>query len=303
LNGGGSDQSFVIEGRPTPEPDRVPVAWYSSVTTGYHEAMGIPLLKGRLFTERDNAGSPLVVVVNRTMAQRYWPDEDPIGKRIGNGSTRNPRSYEIIGIVGNIRFFGLDKDQPPAMYFPMQQSPSRAMSVALRTAVPPATLASAARQQIWALDRNLSVSTFVTMEELVSRAADQPRLLSALTGSFAAIALLLASIGLYGVMRCAVSERTHEIGVRMALGAAPGQVRRMVLGQGLKLVMIGMAIGLAASLAFSHVLETLLFQTGVKDSVTFTAVALLLLVVGFAASYFPARRATLVDPLIALRCE
>jgi putative ABC transport system permease protein len=303
--GSATDAGFFIEGRPAPPPGQRMTAWYSIVAPIFYETMKIRLLRGRTFTAQDTMSKAPVVVVNETLAKRYWPNEDPLGKRIAFGSPGKPDPTwrEIIGVVGNVKYFSLDEEQPPALYLAMAQTPQRGMTMVVRTSVPPLTLASGMREEINALESNLAVPAFATMDEAVSSAADQPRLLSALTGAFALMALMLAGVGLYGVMAYMVQERTQEMGIRMAIGAMPSQVLLMMLGQGIKLALLGVGVGLAAAVALTRVLGSLLFEVGDRDPATFVSVALLLIGVAFAASYFPARRAMRVDPIVALRYE
>ncbi|HEV3036279.1 MAG TPA: ABC transporter permease [Candidatus Angelobacter sp.] len=304
LNGvGGSDSDFFIEGKPMPQPDKRPVAWYSSVMPNFHQTMGMALLKGRNFNDHDTADSQPVVLINQTMARRYWGDEDPVGKRISDSDPANPKWKEIVGIVGNVKYFTLEAEQPPMMYLPLQQTPNPGMTLAVRTTGPPLEMAAPVRSAVWSLDKNLAVPSFTTMEQLVEGVSDQPRLLSSLIGAFAIMALLLAAVGLYGVMAYTVTERTHEMGIRMALGATRSSVLGMILSQGLKLSILGIAAGLLISVAFTRVLGTFLFRVGSTDPTTFAGVALLLVTVAFAASYIPARRAMRVDPMVALRYE
>jgi putative ABC transport system permease protein len=304
LNGvGGSDSDFFIEGKPLPPSDKRPAAWYSSVMPNFHQTMGIALLRGRNFNDHDTADAQAVIIVNQTMARKYWGDEDPIGKRISNGDPANPKWKEIVGIVGNVKYFTLEAEQPPMMYLPLEQAPDPSMTLALRTSGSPLEMAAPVRSAVWALDKNLAIPSLTTMEQLVEGASDQPRLLSTLISSFAVMALLLAAVGLYGVMAYMVTERTHEMGIRMALGATRSSVLGMILSQGLKLSAFGIVAGLLVSLAFTRVLGTFLFHVGSTDPITFAAVALLLVAVAFAASYIPARRAMRVDPMVALRYE
>jgi predicted permease len=302
--GAATDAGFFIEGRPAP-PGQRSTAWYSVVAPNFQETMKIRLLRGRTFNLQDTMTKAPVVVVNETLAKRYWPNEDPLGQRIAFGSPGkpNPAWREIIGVVGNVKYFGLDQEQPPALYLAMAQAPQRGMAIVVRSSVPPLTLASGVREKIAALEPNLAVPAFATMDDAVSKAADQPRLLSVLTGTFALMALLLAGVGLYGVMAYMVLERTQEMGIRLAIGATPSDVLRMVLSHGIKLALSGVAVGLLAALALTRVLGSLLFEVGDRDPVTFVLVSLLLVGVAFAASYFPARRAMRVDPIVALRYE
>jgi ABC-type antimicrobial peptide transport system permease subunit len=202
-----------------------------------------------------------------------------------------------------VKYFGLDEEQPPSLYLCFRQVPLRGMTLTLRTSAPPEAMASAVRETVWALQPSLAIPAFSTMDEAVSSAADQPRLLSVLTGGFAVIALVLAAVGLYGVMAYVVLERTRELGIRMAIGATPASVLRMILGHGIRLALLGVAAGLIASLALTRVLSSLLFQVGDRDPATFALVSALLIAVACLACYFPARRAMKVDPMVALRYE
>lgn len=303
LQGDATDTSFIIEGRPLPLPDQVPVAWFSGVTKGYHEMMGIALLKGRTFTDYDGPDAPRVVVINETMARRYWPDEDPVGKRIGNRNPSQPNWREIVGVVRNVKFFGLDQEQPPAMYFPHAQLPSRSMILALRTRLDATGVLDGLRTQVGTLDRNLAIANVATMDQLVADAVSQPRLLLSLILLFASVALLLAAVGIYGVMAYSVSERTHEIGIRMALGARYADVLKLVLRDGMALVLVGLALGLGASFALTRLLSKQLFGVTATDPGTFAAVTVGLALVALAACSVPARRAARVDPMVALRHE
>jgi putative ABC transport system permease protein len=304
LNGiGGSDTNFIIEGRPIPQPDQRPVAWYLSVSPNFHDTMGIPLVRGRKFTEHDNADSPRVAIINQSMAARYWQGEDPIGKRISDSDPQHPRWVEIVGVAGNVKYFTLEEEQPSAMYLPLTQSPDPGSTVMVRTTGPPLDLAPAVRREVWAIDKDLAVPAFTTMDKLVEAAADNPRMFSTLTGAFAAMALLLAAIGLYGMMAHVVTERTHEMGIRMALGATRSSILGMILGHGLRLAVLGIAIGVALALAVTQVLASFLFHVGSTDPIVFSGVALLLVLVAALACYIPARRAMRVDPTVALRYE
>jgi putative ABC transport system permease protein len=303
LAGGGSDTSIFIEGRPIPAPTDMPDIWYSSVTPSFFKTLGIPLIRGRVFDDRDIANKPAVVVINESMSRRYWPGEDPIGKRIGTGSPEKPDWSEIVGVVHDIKFFGLDKDQPPSMYAPLAELPQRGMTLMVRTVGPPLNLSSAVRQTVWAQDSNLAVPKFATMQDSVDLAAQQARVISTMTTLFALIALVLAAVGLYGVMAYIVTERTNEIGIRIALGASRSDVLNMILGGALRLGLIGVATGLVASYFLTHLLSGLLFGVQPTDPATFAAVGLLLIGVSLFASYIPARRAMRVDPMVALRYE
>ncbi|HSO76107.1 MAG TPA: ABC transporter permease [Blastocatellia bacterium] len=301
LGGGGTDSDFGIEGRPPAEPGKPQVAWFSSATPDYFRAMGIRLLRGREFLESDNAAAPRVAVISEAMAQRYFPDEDPLGKRLVFGGGKDLR--EIVGIISDIKFFGLNKDARPSMYFPHAQTPSRGMSLLVRTEGAPMTLAAAIRAQVSELDRDLAVSNVMTMEELVAGSLAEPRFTLLLLGVFAAVAMLLSAIGVYGVVSYSVTQRSHEIGVRMALGAQMRDVLKLVVTEGMTLVMAGVAIGLAAAFALTRVMESLLFGVSATDFTTFAFTSLCLAIVALGACFVPARRATKVDPMVALRYE
>ncbi|MGH9831801.1 MAG: ABC transporter permease [Blastocatellia bacterium] len=301
LAGFDTDTGFVIEGRPAPAPDQRPVAWISSVTHDYFRTMGMRLIAGREFTEHDNGNAAKVVIISEATARRHFPNEDPIGKRIGNGRPDGWR--EIIGVTTDVKHFGLSQDARVSMFFPHQQRPSRRMNIVLRTATDPASLTSTLRGAVTAMDRNLAVSNIDTMEEITAQSIGQERFTLLLLGMFAALALLLSMAGIYGVMSYAVAQRTREIGVRMALGAEAGNVLRLVIGQGMLLALIGVGIGLAGSLALSRLMKTMLFGVSATDPLTFIGVGALLALVALVACYVPARRAAKVDPMIALRYE
>ena len=299
LSGNNTDSSFLIEGRPKPPPNQSPVAWFSSVTPGYFHSMGMRLTKGRVFTDSDTEKSPRVVIISEAMARRYWPNEEPLGKRIGS-----PEAWrEIVGVMADVKHFSLDTEMPPAMYFPARQVPARGMNLVVRTAGEPLAIAPALRSEIWASDRNMAIAGVQTMDDLVSSSIAQQRFILLLLGCFAGLALVLAAIGIYGVMSYAVTQRTHEIGIRMALGARAGNVLALVLRNGMFLALIGAAIGLGGALAITRLMAGLLFGVTPTDALTFASVTVGLIVVALLACYLPARRATKVDPLVALRYE
>jgi putative ABC transport system permease protein len=300
LSANATDTSFLIEGQPQPPPNQQPVAWYNSVSPDYFRAMELPIIRGRSFTERDNEKSPLVVIISETMARRYWPNEDPLGRRIGRGPDR---WREIVGIVKDVKHFGLDAATPATMYFPMQQVPARAMNLVARTSGEPLSLGPALRAQVWAGDRNLAIANLGTMTDLVSSSISQQRFILLVLGCFAAVALILAAIGIYGVMSYAVSQRTHEIGIRMALGARMADVLKLILRNGIALTMVGVVIGIALAFALTRLMSSLLFGVTPTDAMTFTIVSAGLILIALAACYIPARRATKVDPMVALRYE
>jgi putative ABC transport system permease protein len=272
-----------------------------AVTARYFHTMGIPLQQGRDFTEQDRAGAPMTLIVNEAFARRFWPNENPIGKRF------RPSSFDqfgsVVGVVGNIRNYGLENEAGPAFYFSYGYIGMPGLDIVVRTAAPPETMLAGLRALVHSLDRDLPVYNVRAMEEIVYNAAGQPRLQTSLLGLFSAVALLLATIGVYGVMSYTVTQRTHELGVRMALGAQARDVRKLVVRQGMTLSLIGIVIGLFLAFELTRFLEGLLYQISANDSLTFALVPLLLMIVTMLACYIPARRATKIDPLTALRRE
>jgi putative ABC transport system permease protein len=263
--------------------------------------MGIRLRRGRVFTDADTADATKVVLISETLARRYFEGEDPLGKRLVFGGGKDRR--EIVGIVSDVKFFGLNLDSRPTMYFSQQQYAERGMSLVVRTTGAPMSQASAVGSEVHALDQDLAVSNVMTMEHLVSNSLSEPRFVLLLLGVFAGAALALSIIGVYGVVSYAVAQRRHEIGVRMALGAQTRDVLKLVLGQGMTLVAIGVAVGLVAAFALSRVMESLLFGVSSTDLATFAVTAGVLAGVARGACFVPARRAMKVDPMVALRYE
>ncbi|HYL62092.1 MAG TPA: ABC transporter permease [Candidatus Methylomirabilis sp.] len=284
-----------------------------SATTGYFQTMQIPLVRGRLFTEADDADAPLVVIVDTNFAYRFWPHGDAIGQHVAvdtipNGNPNTPRWRTIVGVVGHVKHYSLDVEGREQIYFPHRQpefgvSVPRDMTLAARTSMDPASVTSAIREQVAALDKDLALYNVATMDELVSTSVAQPRLNLSLLGAFAILALILAAIGVYGVMAYAVTQRTQEFGIRMALGATSSDVLKQVFLEGGRLAILGLALGLIAALGLTQLMSSLLFGVQPRDPVTFIAAAALLALVALAACYIPARRATRVDPLVALRYE
>jgi putative ABC transport system permease protein len=294
-----------IEGRPEPHPGELAVqAEKPKVTPGYFRAMEIPLLRGRTFTWADNERSLPVAIISRMAAELYWPNEDPIGKRVSiyDGDERGPVWREVVGIVGDIRHDGLKERVRPGIYVPVLQSPTFIMVLAVRTRMDPSSLSAAIRRAVMAVDKDQPVF-LRTMEQAVSDSMSDRRFQMTLLGVFAAVALLLAAIGVYGVISYSVSQRTHEIGVRMALGAQRRDMLRLVMGQGMRLALTGVAVGLVAAFAMTRVLSSLLYGVTATDPGTFAGVSLLLVGAAFLACYIPARKATKVDPMVALRYE
>jgi putative ABC transport system permease protein len=293
---------FWVAGRPVPNPSEAPVTGVSIVTPGYFPTMEIPLLAGRLFSERDREGTPQVTIVSQSLARQQFPNVDPIGQRLYVEWGRET-PYQIVGVVGDVKHDGLEKAVRPIVYFPNAQETQTIATLMIRTGADPIKLAPVAEQIIHAYDKDQAIAAIQPLDMLLSKAVARPRFQSVLLSSFAGLALLLAAIGIFGVMSYSVAQRTHEIGIRLALGAGSDQVLRLVVGQGLLLALIGTAGGLAGAFALTRYLRTLLFNVSPTDWLTFTAVPLLLCAVAVAASYLPARRAMRVDPMQALRYE
>ena len=293
---------FNIQGRPPDPPGEDKSTNYYAVTPDYFKAMGIPLLRGRLFTEQDSKNAPRVAVINEAMARTYFSDEDPIGKGI-NLSQGREGFREIVGIVGDVKQYGLAQPTTLQTYEPYLQMPFSAVTLVVRTEGNPAALSGPIRSEVLALDKEQPVSRIRTLDQIISGSVQQQRFTMLLLGVFAGVALILAAVGLYGVMSYAVTQRTHEIGIRMALGANTGNVLRLVVGHGMLLALIGVAIGLAGAFAFTRVMSKLLFAVSTTDTVTFAGISLMLTGVALIACLVPARRATKVDPMVALRHE
>lgn len=304
LSGAVPSSSFYIEGRPVASGQQAPHGDYASVTSDYFQTLGIKLVRGRVFTEHDNSDTSGVAIIDESMARKYWSTEDPIGKRITfEGGRQNPVWREIVGIVGHVKSQSLDAESRSQYYVPVDQRPESSMFLAVRTAGGPSSLAPAVRDLIHSLDKDLPIYRVTTMEQLVAVSMAQRRFSMLLLGVFALIALLLAAVGLYGVTAYSVTQRTHEIGLRVALGAQRSDVLKLVIGEGMLLAVIGVAIGLAAAFALTRVMSAMLFGVGATDRTTFVAVSTLLAIVTLLACWIAARRATRVDPLVALRYD
>jgi putative ABC transport system permease protein len=278
-----------------------PQADYTVVTPNYFATLQIPLLQGRQLNAQDKQDAPLVIVINDTLAARLWPGQDPIGKRLRVGFEEKDR--EVIGVVGTIKQTTLDAEAHAAMYLPHLQSPNPRLTLLVRTHGDPLSIAAAVRQEVRAIDKDVPVTQVQTMEKVLGASVAQPRFSMLVVALFAALALVLSAVGIYGVMAYAVSRRAHEIGVRMALGAGANQVLKLVLKDGMTLALAGIALGLLGAFALTRLMASLLFGVGAKDPATFISVAVFLALVAFIACYIPARRATKVDPLVALRNE
>ncbi len=301
LSGNNQGMGLLIQGRPVSGPADVPILFNRVVNTKYFQAMRIPLRKGRGFDERDAQGAPRVLIVNETMARRYWPDEDPIGKRVGTGA---PDGWmTVVGVVGDIRHMSLAQEPDAEIFLPFAQNPRPDMRLMVRTSSDPLRLAPTLRRVVADLDREQPVSRVASMEQTLLESIAAKRLSTTLLGIFAAVALVLASIGIYGVISYSVTRRTQEIGTRMALGAQATDVLRMVVGRGVLLASVGVVVGLAAASALTRLVGTLLYGVQATDPAVFAGVSLLLIAVAALASFIPARRAARLDPMAALRNE
>lgn len=301
LSGSNTDSSFSIEGRTMQKNEPGPDEEIRAATPDYFKVLQVPLLQGRFFTEGDNAGSPLVVIVNEALVRKFWPKGDALGKRITMDDPRkNPKWITIVGIIGNVRHRALELEPQPEYYFPHAQDPAREMVLVVRTTQDPRSLTAGIRREVAAIDPDQPIANVRTLEQVISESVAPRRLSVVLLGVFAGVALLLASIGIYGVMSYLVVQRNHELGVRMALGAQRRDLLRLVIGHSMKLVGIGVACGLFMALCSTRALSALLYRVGAFDAATFIFVALALSASAFFASYIPALRATRADPMIAL---
>jgi putative ABC transport system permease protein len=296
---------FLVEGGGEREYHTAYGSW---VSNDFFRAMGIPLKSGRVFTDEDRADTTAVVVINESMARRFWPGQDAVGKHVRWGGWNPPNGLTIAGVVADVKFSSLEAESPPTIYMPVFQIPRirrDAIFIARTTADPSSLggLAAAMRREIAAVDADLPVYDVRTMNQVIAESVAQRRFTMTLLAIFAFAALGLAALGLYGVLSYTVTQRTREIGIRMALGGSPLDALKLVVGQGMKMALIGAIAGLIASLALTRLMKGLLFGVGAADPLTFVAVALLLTLVALLACYMPARRATKVDPMVALRCE
>jgi putative ABC transport system permease protein len=301
LSGLGAATSMQIVGQPVPPQGQEPVTDVRVITHGYLKTMGVPLLKGRLFNEQDASDAKGRVVINETMALKHWPGEDPIGKRVR--IAWDSLEDEVIGVVGDVRHAGLDGEIRPMTYWPYARWSYGTMTVTVRTTADPNRVVTSIASLVRQLDPELVVANVKTMDEVVADSVAQRRLTMLLLTVFAGTALLLAAVGIYGVIAYSVTERTQEIGIRMALGAQRGAVLRMVITQALVLAVTGIAVGGGGALLLTRLMEGLLFEVKPADPLTFGVVSGILAAVALLASYIPGRRATQVDPVIALRAE
>jgi putative ABC transport system permease protein len=275
-----------------------------AISPNYFRSMGIPVLRGRDFSETDGEQSVQVAIISESMATRFFPGEDPLGQRIKRGSSTSDYPWAtIVGIAADVKHSALEKQSRPHMYFSYPQSPFGYMALVVRASASPESLSAAAQGAVWAVDKDQPVVNVKTMGQYLSTAVAAKRFNMTLLAAFAAVALVLAMVGIYGVLSYTVTQRTHEIGIRMALGAGQRDVLKLVFGQAIRLAVIGAGIGLAAAFALTRVMSSLLFGVTATDPLTFIAVPLVLVGVALGACFVPARRATKVDPMVALRYE
>jgi predicted permease len=307
LRGSNISDSFTIEGRPHIPKEAEPSTEYHVVTPRYFESMGIPLLSGRDVADTDTRQSPNVVVINDAFARRHFAGENPLGHRLRlQGQERDP--LLIVGVVGNVRQLGLDQQPPPEVFVPFLQDPlsttyQRSMTIMARSKSDPGAIAGPLRAAVTSVDKSLPVFAFKPMTEYMHDSLSRRRFSLILLSIFSGVALVLAAVGIYGVISYGVTQRTHEMGIRMALGAQPRDVLKLVVRQAMLLALGGVGIGLLASFALTRLMKGLLFSVSVTDPMTFVAIALLMTLIALFACLIPARRATKVDPLVALRYE
>jgi putative ABC transport system permease protein len=303
MDGYQSNRVYAIEGQPVPDAGNTPAVNNFPVSPDYFRTLQIPLLSGRLFTARDDMTAPPVVIVNQSFARRYFPGEEATGKRVRRVTDQPSVWLQIAGVVGDVKQLRLNAEAKPIVYFPYSQTPSIGVTLLARSSGDPASLANAMRQVVYSVDKDLGINRLASLEQLLGDSLAQRRTVMMLLAVFAALALALAAIGIYSVMAYSVTQRAQEIGIRLALGAQRSDVLRLIVGQGLKLVGLGVALGLSAAFGLTHLMKNLLFNVSETDPITFTAVPLLLAAVALLACYIPARRAARADPLVALRYE
>ncbi len=301
-SGFNSGTGFYSEGQPEPEPSQLMGTEFSVVSPGYFAAMGIPLLQGRLFGPQDRRGGPRAVIINHAFLKKYFPQGEALGRRIVV-VTSNKAPTEIVGVVGDVRYNRMTAEPQPTVFLLNSQTPRYISYLVVRATTDPMTLTTVIRREIQEVDKTQGVAAIKTMEQYLSESVARPRLYAILLAVFAGLALLLSAIGLYGLMAYTVSQRTHEIGIRVALGGQSRDIFKLVVGRGLMLALVGISVGLAGALALTRLLTGLLFSVRPTDPVTFAVVLLLLGLVALLACYFPARRAMKVDPMVALRCD
>jgi putative ABC transport system permease protein len=298
----------TVEGKPLPRPGDVPTAAFVPVSPDYFDAAGISMLRGRRFDRRDRAEAPRTAIVNDVLARRLWPGEDPIGKRLRHGVPGPGNGWEgdwreVVGVVADVKLNGLVADVPLQVYLPLAQLPGESTALLVRTSADPAHLAAAVQETIQQARADVPVASVRSMEDLMRGAVAYRRLSTIILTVFASVALVLAAIGVYGVVANAVTDRTREIGIRMALGARRTSVVRLLVSEGVGTVLVGSAVGVVIAALATRAIEHLLFQVTAHDPTTFTAVVAILVVTALVASAVPARRAARIDPMRALRTE
>ena len=303
LRGPANDTDFNIEGRPLPPPEQAVTVWLRRITPGYPESMGMRLVSGRWIEDTDDESAPLVVVINEGLARRFFPNEDPIGQRLNLNDTANPQWRQIVGVAAEARHFSIQGGSRDALYLPYRQSVTSTFYVTVRSARDPAGLAAEVRAAVTEADPLLAVSEIQPMEAVVAGALGPERFVTVLVGLFAGVALVLAVVGLYGVVSYGVSQRVREIGVRLAVGAASGQVCGLVLRQSLWPVAVGLVLGVTGAAFLTRLMDSLLFGVSATDPWTYGLVSLLLALVAAAASALPAHRASCVDPIRVIKQE
>jgi putative ABC transport system permease protein len=305
LGGGGGFLAFAVEGRLLARTDRTPDAETRVVSPDYFRTMQIPLRTGRLLNERDVTGAPDAVVISETLVKKYFPGQDPIGKRLtfGDPQAKDVEWYTVVGVVGDVRGVSLNEEPYGQLYTSYRQTPRRALTLIVQTAGEPTAMLGTVREKIWALDRQQPLYNVRTAEQVLEKSIARPRFNMLLITILASVALVLAAVGIYGVISYSVTQRTHEIGVRMALGASAADVLKLVVGQGMLLAGMGVVLGLLAAFALTRIMATLLFGVTATDPFTYFGLAFVLTAIAFLACYIPARRATKVNPVNALRAE
>jgi putative ABC transport system permease protein len=301
LRGSNASGAFYVEGHQPASPAERPFANIGTVSGGYFAALGIPVLSGRTFTDNDHAKAPDVAIVSAALARKYWPGEDAVGKRLRFDNDGD--WITVVGVVGDARQLGLEAAAPPILYFPFEQFALPFTNVAVRSSAPDAVIASIMRTRLSEVDPQMPPGSMATLQTILDRSVAEPRFRSALLGAFALMALVLASVGIYGLISYSVTQRVREIGIRLALGATPRQLVTSIVREGMLLTGIGVVIGIAGALLSARALSPFLFGVGAADPVTIGIVTILLIVVSAAASYIPSRRAMRVDPVVALRAE
>jgi putative ABC transport system permease protein len=299
---GNATRSFAIEGRPDPGPANAAGASYSVACPNYFRALGVPLLEGREFSHQDMVGAPDVIVINQAMARKYWPKEDAVGKAIRLGGSGGPR-FTVVGVVGDVHHWGLDEEMQPQFFRPYPQAAWPVMSVAVRTTAAPGSYTAAVKKALAEIEPDRPVSDVATMESIVQSSVGSRSFPTLLLTAFAVLALVLAAVGIIGVVSYSVAQRTQEIGIRMALGALPADMLQLIVNGSMTWVLVGVGVGIAGSLGLTRLLGTLLYGVQPTNPAVLGTVSLLLASVALLASYIPARRAAQVDPMVALRYE